>query len=151
MGDYGEGYVIIERRTGNFGTFVWGLLAGAAAALLFAPKSGRETRDELNESFYRLRDRAETRAREVQVTVNDTVEDVRRQIEEGFDSARRAVESGREAARASREQVERRMRDSGRAFRAGYDAARSSSATDGAETGSADTDDGPDETGTAGA
>jgi gas vesicle protein len=51
MADNGEGYVIIEQRSsGNFGTFVWGLLVGAAAALLFAPKSGRETREELTES-----------------------------------------------------------------------------------------------------
>ncbi len=118
--DHDEGYVIIERRAGNFGTFVWGLLAGAAAALLFAPKSGRETRDELTDSYYRLRDEAEERMREVQGTVTATVEDVRRQFDEGVDSARRAVDSGREAARASTE-----------AFRSGYDAARDSAAGQG--------------------
>lgn len=112
--DHEDGYVIIEHRTGNFGTFVWGLLAGAAAALLFAPKSGRETRDELTESYYRLRDEAEERIRDVQDNVTATVEDVRRQFDDGVDSARRAVDSGREAARASSE-----------AFRSGYDAARS--------------------------
>lgn len=125
MAHHDEGYVIIEHKTGNFGTFVWGLLAGAAAALLFAPKSGRETRDELTESFYRIRDDAELRLREVQDTVNTTVDDVRRQFDEGVDSARRAVESGRDAARASREEVERRMRESSNAFRTGYEAARS--------------------------
>jgi gas vesicle protein len=120
--DHDEGYVIIERRTGNFGTFVWGLLAGAAAALLFAPKSGRETRDELTESYYRLRDEAEERMREVQDTVTATVDDVRRQFDEGVDSARRAVDSGREAARASTE-----------AFRSGYDAARGSASAQGSD------------------
>ena len=129
MADYEDGpYVIIERRAGSFGTFVWGLLLGAAAALLYAPRSGRETRRELAESAERLRDRAETRAREVQRSVSETVEDVRRQVEEGMDSARRAVESGREAARTSREDVERRVRGSASAFRAGYDAARTGSA-----------------------
>lgn len=131
MADYDEGYVIIERRTGNFGTFVWGLLAGAAAALLFAPKSGRETREELNESFNRLRDEAEHRAREVQDTVTATVDDVRRQFDEGVEQARRAVDSGREAARASREEMERRVRASSEAFRTGYDAARSTAQADG--------------------
>jgi gas vesicle protein len=126
MADYEEGpYVIIERRTGNFGTFVWGILLGAGAALLFAPKSGRETRRELSESAVRLRDRAETRVREVQRSVQETVGDVRRQVEEGVDSARRAVETGREAARTSRDDMERRVRGSAAAFRAGYDAARS--------------------------
>lgn len=131
MADHEDGYVIIERRTGNFGTFVWGLLAGAAAALLFAPKSGRETRDELTESYYRIRQDTEDRIRDVQDTVNSTVDDVRRQFDEGVESARRAVESGRDAARASREEMERRMRKSSEAFRTGYDAARSSGAAEG--------------------
>lgn len=130
MADYDEGYVIIERRTGEFGTFVWGLLIGAAAALLFAPKSGRETRAELTDSMYRLRDEAEGRVREVQETVMETVDDVRRQFEEGVDTARRAVDSGREAARASREEMERRMREGREAFRSGYEAARASTAAD---------------------
>jgi gas vesicle protein len=127
MSEYDEGYVIIERRTGNFGTFVWGMLLGAAAALLFAPKSGRETRRELSDSVYRLRDQAEDKVREVQDAVTDTVEDVRRQFEDGIDTARRAVESGKEAARASREEVERQMRQSSAAFRSGFDAARAGS------------------------
>lgn len=124
MADYDEGYVIIERRTGNFGTFVWGLLFGAGFALLMAPKSGRETRRELTESANRLRDQAEGKVREVQHTVTETVDDVRRQFEEGVESARRAVESGRDAARASRTQMEGHLRESSAAFRSGYEAAR---------------------------
>jgi gas vesicle protein len=130
MAEYDEGYVIIERRTGNFGTFVWGLLLGAACALLFAPKSGRETRRELTDTAYRLRDQAEERVREVQDVVTDTVEDVRRQFEEGIDTARRAVESGKEAARASRDELERHARQSSAAFRSGFDAARTAAAAD---------------------
>lgn len=131
MAKYDDGYVIIEHKTGNFGTLIWGILVGAAAALLFAPKSGRETREELTDSFYRLRDDAELRIREVQDTVNTTVEDVRRQFDEGVTTARRAVESGREAARASREEVERRVRESGEAFRTGYEAARATNTNGG--------------------
>ncbi|MFW5951140.1 MAG: YtxH domain-containing protein [Gemmatimonadota bacterium] len=127
MADHEDGYVIIERRTGNFGTFVWGLLVGAAAALLFAPKSGRETVEELTDSFYRLRDEAENRAREVQDSVNTAVQDVRRQLNDGVETARRAVASGREAARATRDEMERQVSESKEAFRAGYDAARAAS------------------------
>jgi gas vesicle protein len=130
MAEYDEGYVIIERRTGNFGTFVWGLLLGAAAGLLFAPKSGRETRRELTDSAYRLRDQAEEKVREVQHTVTDTVEDVRSQFEEGIEAARRAVESGKEAARASREELQRQVRESSAAFRSGFDAARAGASPD---------------------
>ena len=130
MAEYDEGYVIIERRTGNFGTFVWGLLVGAAAALLFAPKSGRETREELTDSFHRARDEAETRLRDVQANVNSTVDDVRRQFEDGVASARRAMESGRQAARESRDHMERRVRESTEAFRTGYEAARTSTGSE---------------------
>lgn len=143
MADYDEGYVIIERRTGNFGTFVWGLLMGAAAALLFAPKSGRETRAELTDSLYRIRDDAERKVRDVQDTVTGTVDDVRRQFEEGLDTARRAVDSGREAARASRDDMERRVREGREAFRSGYEAARA--------TGRSPEDDLGEETGATGA
>jgi gas vesicle protein len=129
MADYEEGYVIIERRTGNFGTFVWGLLLGAAAALLFAPKSGRETRRELTDSVTRLRDQAEEKVHEVQRNVTDVVEDVRRQFEEGIDTARRAVDSGKEAARASRAEMERHLRDSSEAFRSGFETARAAGRT----------------------
>lgn len=131
MADHDDGYVIIEHRSGSFGTFVWGLLLGAAAALLFAPKTGRETRQELGDSLYRLRDQAENRVRDLQDTVSGTVDDVRRQFEEGIDSARRAVESGREAARNSRDEVERRVREQTAAFRSGYQAARGSTRSEG--------------------
>ena len=135
MSDNGEEYVIIEHRSGgSFGTFVWGLLIGAAAALLYAPKSGRETREELSESMTRLRDEAEGRVREVQDTMSEVVEDARRQFEDGVDAARRAVETGRQAVRESRHEVERRVDESKQAFQAGYEAARAA-ATDGEPEG----------------
>jgi gas vesicle protein len=142
MAEYDEGYVIIERRTGNFGTFVWGLLMGAGAALLFAPKSGRETREELGDSFTRVREDTEDRFRHLQDTVNATVDDMRRQFEEGVDQARRVVESGREAARAGRDEMERRMEDTSEAYRSGYEAARSAPSPDdgGGPTGDGDPD-----------
>jgi gas vesicle protein len=142
MADYDEGYVIIEHRTGSFGTFVWGLLLGAAAALLFAPKSGRETREELGDSITRIRGDTEDRIRHFQDTVNATVDDVRRQFEDGLDQARRVVESGREAARAGRDEIERRMNDSSEAFRSGYEAARATRSSGNGE--GAPEDDGAD-------
>lgn len=133
MSDHDEGYVIIERRTGNFGTFVWGLLVGAAAALLFAPKSGQETRDELAGTFDRLRDEAEGRVREAQETVSHTLDDARHQFAQGMESARRTMETGREAMRASADEVQRRVRESSEAFRSGYEAARAEASPDDTE------------------
>jgi gas vesicle protein len=132
MSDNGEEYVIIEHRSGgSFGTFVWGLLVGAAAALLYAPKAGRETREELADSMHRMRDQAEGKIREVQETVTDAVDDYRRQFEEGMETARRAVESGRQAVKDSRKDVERRIEESKDAFRAGYEAAKATAQEDG--------------------
>jgi gas vesicle protein len=129
MSEQDEGYVIVEHRSGgSFGTFVWGLLIGAAAALLYAPKSGRETREELTDSMHRIRDQAEGKMREVQDTVSEAVDDARRQFEEGVQTARRAVESGRQAVKESREEMERRVEQSSDAFRAGYEAARAAAA-----------------------
>lgn len=137
-----ENYIIIERRNGNFGTFLWGLLLGAGAAILFAPKSGDETRRELRDSLDRMKEQAEERVREVQRTVTETVDDVRRQMEEGVEAARRAIDSGREAALASADEVEQRVRDSSAAFRAGYDAARSAASGAGTqESEGGDTED----------
>lgn len=142
MADYDEGYVIIERRTGSFGTFVWGLLLGAGAALLFAPKSGQETREELEDSFTRIRGQTEDRVRQIQDSVNTTVDDMRRQFEDGLDQARRVVESGREAARASRDELERRMNSTSEAFRSGYDAARATARSPQDDVAAGDGDEG---------
>lgn len=118
-----ERYIVVERSSG-FGSFLWGLLIGAGAALLMAPKNGQETREELRQRWGRVREGAEGRLREVQETLGDTVEDVRRQVNDGLDRARHAMESGREAARASRDEMEDRIRDSAAAFQGGWKAAR---------------------------
>lgn len=140
MSDNGEDYVIIEHRSGgSFGTFIWGLLIGAAAALLYAPKSGRETREELSDSMTRLRDQAEGRVREVQDTMTEVVEDARRQFEEGVDTARKAVETGRQAVKERRDKVEEQVEESREAFQAGYEAARAAR-TDGEGDGGGEDD-----------
>lgn len=119
-----ERIIVVDRGSGGFGSFVWGLLLGAGAALLFAPKSGQETRDELRDRLDQLKEGAEGRVKEVRDTLTDTVDDVRRQVNEGVDSARKAIDSGRAAARAGREEMEDRLRESAAAFKGGWSAAR---------------------------
>lgn len=127
MSEYDDSrYIVVERGSGGFGNFVWGLLLGAGAALLFAPKSGKETRDELRDRFDELREGAEGRVRDLQENLTGTVDDVRSQVNEGLDSARRAIESGREAARASRDEMKDRLRESADAFQGGWKAAHGS-------------------------
>lgn len=134
MSDFDDDrYIVVERGSGGFGNFLWGLLIGAGAALLMAPRNGRETREELRERWDRMREGAEGRLREVQDGLGDAVEDVRRQVNDGLDRARHAMESGREAARASRDEMEGRIRESAAAFQGGWNAARQTS--HGAEAG----------------
>src|SRR5688572_33115925 len=60
-------YVIVERNEDSgVSAFVWGALIGAGIALLFAPKSGRDTRDSISQRARRLREAAEDTVRTVQ-------------------------------------------------------------------------------------
>ena len=115
-------YIVVERRNGAFGSFVLGALVGAGVALLFAPRSGRELREDIADGARRLKESAEDRVRGVQSAVTDTIENVRRQVSDRVDAARDAIDAGREAARESRAEMERRIRET----RAGYEAARRS-------------------------
>jgi gas vesicle protein len=121
-------YVIIERRSGSAAAFLWGALLGAGAALLLAPRSGRETRDEIRASALRLRDCAEDTVRSVTGTVGEAIGGVRGEVEDRLDRAREAFEAGRDAARRSREQMEMRVREVRSGVRGGIDAARRSTA-----------------------
>lgn len=113
MADYDDTpYIVVERRSGSFSSFLWGALLGAGAALLLAPRSGEETRRELRDGARRLREGAEGAMRQVQETVNSTVGDLRVQVTDRMESARSAVEAGREAARRTREDLERRVQAS---------------------------------------
>jgi gas vesicle protein len=117
-------YVIIERRSGGANAFLLGALVGAGLALLFAPKSGRETRDGIRNGALRLRDRAEDAVRGVSDTVTGTISDVRGEVRGRVDAAREAFEAGRRAARDTRREMESRVREVRAGVRGGVDAVR---------------------------
>src|SRR5687767_15900280 len=77
-----EGPVVVVEEGGGLGTFVWGLLLGAGAALLFAPQSGEETRRMLRQRGRRLWTAAEEKAAELQELVTDGFEDAKSRVEE---------------------------------------------------------------------
>lgn len=120
-------YIVIERRSGSFGSLIMGALLGAGAALLLAPRSGRETRDEIRTSALRLRDRAEDAVRGVTDTVNETIGGVRGEVEGRVEAARDAFEAGRRAARQTRREMETRVQEVRAGVRGGVDAVRHSS------------------------
>ena len=91
--------IIIERKRGGFGAFLWGALVGAGIALLYAPRSGQQTRDEIRAGVTRLRDQAEQAVRNAQGNVTDRIDGVRSEVRGRIDAARDAFEAGRQAAR----------------------------------------------------
>lgn len=81
---------------GDFGAFLSGFLfgglIGAAAALLFAPKSGDEIRAEIMDRGIELRDRADTELRQIRSQAEDVLADVRTQAEDLQKKAKQAVD-----------------------------------------------------------
>ena len=78
--DDDEPYVVIERHEGGVGTFLVGLAVGAGIALLLAPRSGEETRRDIQQRARKARRAARRMADEVTGTVSDTFQDARRQL-----------------------------------------------------------------------
>ncbi len=121
--------VVIERDSGTngIGTFLLGLAIGAGAALLFAPASGAETRQRLQDEARRAGRKMKDITDEFGEKVADSVEKGRFQFDAQVDRARDAVSSrvqavgdavavGRDAASQARADLERAVADSKRAY-----------------------------------
>jgi gas vesicle protein len=104
-------------------------------ALLFAPRSGRETRADISRRARAAQDRVRDVAEGVTDQVVDTFEGARSRIEDQIETARsaivakkeqvsRAMEAGREAAHQARNDLERRLAETKAAYNAGADVAR---------------------------
>ena len=103
-----EPTVVVERRSGGgIGLFLLGAAVGAGIALLYAPRSGAETRQDMRRGARRLR----RKARGMVDDAREVVEDVRDRAEEVVHTTRTAA---RDAARDAREALERRLAKHGR-------------------------------------
>ena len=133
--EHEEPYIVIEKHS-SVGDFLIGALVGAGVALLFAPRSGRETRRDIGRRARAAQERVRGVAEDVSGQVMDGFEGARARIEEQIDSARtailtkkeqvtRAMEAGREAAHQARFDLERRLAETKAAYNAGADVARS--------------------------
>ena len=132
-------YIVIERDSGGgVGSFILGALVGAGIALLFAPKSGVETQEDLKAHARKLRTATEERVREAQKQLEERLDEVREGVHTRFEGVKDAVNAGRSAAVDARTDLEKKLQRSKAAYRAGVQAAREAIA---AET------DGDDETG----
>lgn len=76
--------------------FVVGLGIGALIGILFAPKSGEETRDYLSSKADEGRDYAQKKARELRERAEDLLERSRELMARQKDAVTSAVEAGKE-------------------------------------------------------
>ena len=136
--DHDEPYIVIEKHSGGAGNLLLGVLIGAGVALLFAPRSGLETRSEISRRARRAGSKVKGVAHEVTDQVVDSFEGAKARVEEQIESARsaietkkaqvaRAMEAGREAAQQARGDLERRLAETKAAYNAGAEVARAGS------------------------
>jgi gas vesicle protein len=84
----------------NGGSFVWflaGLAVGGLVGVLYAPRSGNETREELRARAEQGRDYVRNRARETREQASEWVDKGRDVINQQKDQFRAAYEAGRQA------------------------------------------------------
>jgi gas vesicle protein len=104
-----------DRNSGTSGavlSFLLGALSGAALAILFAPRSGKETREILGEKLRETKDRgrrlgeqAVERGREIAEDASGYVERQREALEKRRDRLSAAVDAGRQAYRDEKEKM----------------------------------------------
>jgi gas vesicle protein len=87
------------------GWFFLGALTGVVAALLLAPKTGRETRDLLTEQGSELLKKAQEKAGETQVRASDLFDKGREYFEEQTQRLASAFEAGRSAMKEEMNRV----------------------------------------------
>jgi len=132
MSDYDwdddEPYVVIEQRSAGTGGFLLGLALGAGLALLFAPRTGEETRRVLQRSARRVGDQAQDLVSEVSESVGQTFQDAKLSVETRIEAARdavdlkrrqvtNAVDAGRAAAQQARGELEQRIAETKAAYK----------------------------------
>jgi gas vesicle protein len=77
--------------------FLGGALAGAIAGILFAPKSGEETRRELKGYARKTEEEVIEKAKEVRTALDETIERGKQYMAEKKADVEAAVKAGREA------------------------------------------------------
>jgi len=82
--------------------FLVGLGIGALVGILFAPKSGEETREYLSQKADEGRDYAQRKARELRERAEDLVERSKQVASRQKDTLSAAVDAGREAYQRER-------------------------------------------------
>lgn len=83
----------------KFGYFLAGMGVGAIIALLFAPRSGEETREYLREKYDDARDEAKRRVRDIRERAEEYSEKGKEFVERQRESLEAALDAGKQAYR----------------------------------------------------
>lgn len=121
-------FVVIEKSEPGVGTFLAGLAIGAGIALLFAPRSGEETRRDIERRARKVGTQAQDFVSDVTESVGQRLQTARQGVEDRIDSARNAVElkrrqvtnavdAGRAAAQQARVELEQRIAETKAAYK----------------------------------
>lgn len=86
-----EERTIIVKQASSFSAFMRGLIIGAGVALLFAPRSGQETREILNERGSEIKDKAMDLANTTRDRAQTVIGDARNKIQDTVKTARTNV------------------------------------------------------------
>jgi gas vesicle protein len=99
----------MARDEGGAGTvllaFILGAVSGAAVALLYAPASGRETREYLGDKAAEARARAAEAAARSREALTDAASKGRDALNQGRETLNTAIERGREAYQQARRET----------------------------------------------
>ena len=126
--DEDEPYVVIEQKPAGVGSFILGLAVGAGLALLFAPRSGAETRRDLQRRAREVGDQAQDLVSELTESVGNTLGQAKDAVESRIDATRdalelkrrqvsNAVDAGRAAAQQARVELEQRIAETKAAYK----------------------------------
>jgi gas vesicle protein len=97
---YERGGVMAEKSSGDvFMAFLLGGLVGAALGILYAPSSGKETRqkikekgDDLTDKFNTMSEDVKNRARHMVAEGKEKIESSKERLEEAFEAGKKAFE-----------------------------------------------------------
>jgi gas vesicle protein len=88
--------------------FLLGGVVGAGLALLFAPLSGKETRDRIKDLVEEVKEKAEGAVEEIKDKVKETLDVGKKTLEEKKSMVTAAFEAGRDAMEKEKEKLSQR-------------------------------------------